>query len=224
MRFLGRLFGWLRPRRTVPDVMRIVKSGDVESVSEGLQSTDSTVRWMAALAGGALVRAGEQGAIEAIVPVFQDEDAGLRGGVARMIGDCAKDARARAVIEGSRVLMILEEMSEKDPDDIVRREAKQALRKFRESAPTQQNFGFGRHPATGICDVCSQAVGPGEAYLVPADIFYASSRYREWLTKSPVGQMGITIAGSVDAFIAHSRSIDPTSHSAVCPKCIHMFP
>ncbi|GAH44233.1 unnamed protein product [marine sediment metagenome] len=79
---------------------------------------------------------------------------------------------------------------------------------------------FERYPDKGICDVCNSPVGSGEAYLVPKEVFYASKKYRETLARNP---MISAVGGSVEQQIAIMKSMDQTIHSAVCPKCIHMF-
>jgi tetratricopeptide (TPR) repeat protein len=94
---------------------------------------------------------------------------------------------------------------------------------FRKKTAEGTGVTFERYPSEGNCDVCNLPFGPGEAYLVPKDIFYASRQYREWLSQSPVGQMGIAATGSIEAFIIQMRSMDKTNHSAVCPRCIYMF-
>lgn len=82
---------------------------------------------------------------------------------------------------------------------------------------------FSHYYGTGVCDVCNRSIESGEAYLVPVSIFYSSSQYREFLAHGPFSFM-INLSGmSVDAYIAHARSVDKTAHSAVCPDCVHMF-
>lgn len=84
--------------------------------------------------------------------------------------------------------------------------------------PQSSKVQFPRYNGSGICDVCNRDVKPGEAYLVPVDIFYNSKSYRDWIAKN----LPMTMI-TVDEFIAQSRKMDTTSHSAVCPDCIHMF-
>jgi hypothetical protein len=81
---------------------------------------------------------------------------------------------------------------------------------------------FERYGGTGVCDVCNRDVEPGEAYLVPVDVFYRSEQYRKWLRSGPLSSI-IESAGGVDAYLKHMRSMDKTEHSAVCPDCIGLF-
>jgi uncharacterized membrane protein YhaH (DUF805 family) len=89
------------------------------------------------------------------------------------------------------------------------------------SIPSKASFQ--RYTGSGVCDVCNQSIGPNDAYLVPVSVFYGSRKYKEWLTTGPMSFM-IQMSGSnVDAYIANARAMDPTTHSAVCSDCIHMF-
>lgn len=80
---------------------------------------------------------------------------------------------------------------------------------------------FESYSGSGICDVCNRSFGPGEAYLVPANIFYNSKKYKEWVART-FGPM-IQAAGGIEAYIAHMRAVDSTTHSAVCSECVHLF-
>ena len=77
---------------------------------------------------------------------------------------------------------------------------------------------FERFSGSGVCDVCNKGIGPGDAYLVPKDTFYASKKYRERMAQS-----GMLFGQSVDDFIAVTKAMDQTPHSAVCQDCISLF-
>jgi hypothetical protein len=99
---------------------------------------------------------------------------------------------------------------------ICRRCNAEEIRELREG-PFQRYYG------SGSCDVCNKSIGPGEAYSVPVSVFYSSRKYKEWLKTGPMSFMLQMIGGNVDLFISSMRANDPTSHSAVCSGCIHMF-
>jgi len=82
---------------------------------------------------------------------------------------------------------------------------------------------FQRYSGSGICDVCNREIGPGDAYLVPVNVFYGSRKYKEWLTCGPMSLMIQMAGGNVDAYIAHVRAMDSTTHSAVCSECVRLF-
>lgn len=90
---------------------------------------------------------------------------------------------------------------------------------------TQVETSYARYPGSGVCDVCSRDIGPNQAFQVPTAEFWASRKYREWITTSPVTGGMLRMAGvSVDDYIAMQRGRDMTLYSAVCPRCIHLFP
>jgi HEAT repeat protein len=76
-----------------------------------------------------------------------------------------------------------------------------------------------RFKGSGICDVCNASFSRGKAYLVPVDVFYGSSKYKEHLR--PLAEM--LGGGDVDAYVARMRQSDPTDFSAVCAECISLF-
>ena len=82
----------------------------------------------------------------------------------------------------------------------------------------KSEVSFERFSGSGVCDVCNKGIGDGDAYLVPNDTFYASKKYRERMEQS-----GMLFGQSVDDFIAVTKSMDQTAHSAVCQDCIYLF-
>ena len=104
----------------------------------------------------------------------------------------------------------------KDNDETMRKHAREALKNI--GAPDPEYDEFERFSGSGVCDVCNKEIGPGEAYLVPNDTFYASKEYREKMARS-----GLLFGQSVDDFIAVTKSMDQTAHSAVCSGCKYMF-
>jgi hypothetical protein len=87
-----------------------------------------------------------------------------------------------------------------------------------EVGPKEERFP--RHAGSGVCDVCNAPIAGLEAFQVPVDVFYGSRAYRNYLGRNP---LIAAIGGDVDSHIAHLRAVDHSSHSAVCPRCIHMF-
>lgn len=79
---------------------------------------------------------------------------------------------------------------------------------------------FERYPGSGVCDVCNASISAFEAFKVPVATFYGSRAYKNFLRNHPMLSM---MGGNVDAYIANMRAMDHTTHSAVCPSCIHMF-
>ena len=59
---------------------------------------------------------------------------------------------------------------------------------------------------------------PGGAYKVPVRVFYKSPAYRRHC--EPLARM---MGVNIDEYMATLRSVDRTTHSAVCDGCIHMF-
>ncbi len=88
------------------------------------------------------------------------------------------------------------------------------------SAP---KVSFQRYSGTGVCDVCNKSIGPGDAYLVPVDVFYSSRKYKEWLMHGPMSSFFQLTRGTIETYMATARARDSTSHSAVCSDDIHMF-
>lgn len=82
---------------------------------------------------------------------------------------------------------------------------------------------YSRGTAGGICGVCGRSVEAGEAYLVPADIFYSSQKYKDWLIQNPVTQAGVQSLGGPDKFLSYMWSKDQSTHAEVCPTCIGLF-
>ena len=83
---------------------------------------------------------------------------------------------------------------------------------------------FKRYNGTGVCDVCNAELTPGEAFLVPTEIFWNSKKYKDWLWNNPMTRGMIQMAGvTVGQHIALQKKMDQTEHSGVCPDCIHLF-
>lgn len=87
-----------------------------------------------------------------------------------------------------------------------------------EVGPKEERFPH--YAGSGVCDVCNAPIAALEAFQVPVEVFYASRAYRNHLGRNPlIAAMG----GDVDSHVAHLRAVDHSTHSAVCPNCIHMF-
>jgi hypothetical protein len=85
---------------------------------------------------------------------------------------------------------------------------------------------FEKYSGSGVCDVCNRGVGPGGAFLVPVRVFYSSPKYKHWILTGPFsGLMRDTIQtyGGIDRYLAETAKLDTSTHSAVCPSCIHLF-
>lgn len=89
--------------------------------------------------------------------------------------------------------------------------------KFVKEDVTKSNFET--YPGSGLCDVCSSVVQPGDAYLVPNDVFYSSKEYY-YTYKKVHKTLGIDVS---EQDFSLMKLMDKTTHSAVCSKCIHMF-
>lgn len=77
---------------------------------------------------------------------------------------------------------------------------------------------FDPYLGSGVCDVCNNTLTSGRAYKVPVDTFYNSPAYRNHC--KPLAMM---VGANIDIYIANMRSMDKTTHSAVCESCVHMF-
>jgi hypothetical protein len=88
----------------------------------------------------------------------------------------------------------------------------------------KKDIPFKQWNGGGVCDVCNKPLTGGKAYAVPVDTFYASKKYREHVTKLH-RLMGIPVEmlGGIDALMSRNRSLDKSTHSAVCSDCINMF-
>jgi hypothetical protein len=82
---------------------------------------------------------------------------------------------------------------------------------------------FTRHPDRGACGVCMKSLPPGEGYEIPADTFYGSKAYQDWLANSPLGQMVIPGAGGIDSYLEKARSRRGNSPVLACAECLHLF-
>lgn len=89
-------------------------------------------------------------------------------------------------------------------------------------AASAGSFGmksFQPYTGGGVCDVCNRSLGDCKAWIVPNDVFYSSSQYRQRL-KSTTNIFGIRMT---DADIDRMRMMDRSAGSAVCENCIGMF-
>jgi hypothetical protein len=97
--------------------------------------------------------------------------------------------------------------------------AKASVSGERERSASAQSKDSERYSESGACDVCSGMVSAGQAYLVPVDVFYGSTKYHERLARMPMVQA----LGGVDAYVKHVRATGQTTPLAVCPDCIPLF-
>lgn len=85
---------------------------------------------------------------------------------------------------------------------------------------------FGKYRSSGVCDVCNSSVSAGEAFLVPVQVFYNSTKYKRWIMTGPFSDFmrdTIQAYGGIDRYLAETAKLDRSAHSAVCPDCIHLF-
>ncbi len=89
------------------------------------------------------------------------------------------------------------------------------------SAPKPAARSFAPYTGNGVCDVCNQPLSGKQAWIVPNDVFYASSQYKQW-HRSAMARMGMS-AMQADAALMQMQMMDTSPGSAVCQNCIRMF-
>jgi HEAT repeat protein len=132
MGILNRLFG---RNTSIQDARKTVITKNIEKVLDNLKSSDLSVRMTAMAMAARLLGQEEPGALKPYLFALKDEEAMLRGAVVQQLAGAAIDGFTKHVIrsaakdseEGHQLIDLLKDMSERDPEEFVREEAKSAL-------------------------------------------------------------------------------------------------
>ena len=210
-----------------------------DSLLKALSNRDDDIREKAARELGDLR---DQRAVAALIPLLKDNDWSVRSAVVVSLGklgnreaikplipmlkDTDEDVRRLAVdalkrIGGPDAEKALEEFHHYTKTTVKKTEKAKAETTIKGNQE-KDHSGFGRLSDSGLCDVCNRGVSPGEAYLVPVDLFYSSRKFHDYLSNHPLIGSTIKTMG-IEIYIAQMRGNDKTSHSAVCTQCIYMF-
>lgn len=163
---------------------------------------------------------GQIGDSRAVKPLIAIRDG--EGALGVLLAEILNESVKAGTIKGSDVSeSFIAEAIEKTINNDLRKAVSTALDMI--DIPKDTEPPFERYEGSGNCDVCGNLVGPNEAYLIPVDVFYDSPGYKNWVQNNTMMQPVVQAAGGIEEYLKKQRSMDNTSHSAVCSACVELF-